>query len=79
MIRSMFKKIGKSVNVIDITPSHSPVRLAREMEKRAHGVEAGLVVLTDGNGFLWYDMAGNERRDILWALQKMIHELMEGR
>ena len=64
--------------VTDITPSHNPVWLAREMLHRAPEAKAGIAILLN-DGELWYDMAGFQRRDILWALQRMIHELMEGR
>ena len=75
----MFRQIGKSVNVIDITPSRDPISLAREMERKAPKAKAGLAVLIDEDGLVWYDMAGCKNREVLWALQKMIHELMEGR
>ena len=73
----MAGSVSKS-QVTDITPSHNPVWLAREMVHRAPEAKAGIAILLN-DGELWYDMAGFKRQDILWALQRMIHELMEGR
>ncbi len=62
--------------VEDITPNHEPISLAREMVERAPGAAAGLCVLVREDGSVWYDMAGHQRADVLWALQRMIHTLM---
>ncbi len=64
-------------NLADITTKHKPVALAREMVERAPNCTACVCVLVRENGSLWYDMAGDQRKDILWALQRMIHTLME--
>ena len=64
-------------NLADITPKHEPIALAREMVERAPDCTACVCVLVRKNGSIWYDMAGRQRRDILWALQRMIHRLME--
>ena len=63
--------------VADITPGHEPIALARDMVERAPGCTACVCVLVKEDGSLWYDMAGHQRKDILWALQRMIHALME--
>jgi hypothetical protein len=44
--------------VADITPTHEPISLAREMVERAPGCAAGVCVLVRPDGSLWYDMAG---------------------
>lgn len=62
--------------VADITPRHEPIGLAREMVNRAPGTKAALAVLVREDGSLWYDMAGHERAYIMWALQRMVNELM---
>ena len=76
-LRPPFRKV-KMNDVADITPPSEPIALAREMVSRAAGTKAGLAVLVRENGTLWYDMAGHERAYIMWALQRMVHELMEG-
>ncbi len=63
--------------IVDITPEHDPIALAREMVERAPGCRAGLVVLVRDDGSIWYDMAGHERAYIMWALQRMAHALMD--
>ena len=62
--------------VADITPPHEPISLAREMVERAPGTKAGLAVLVRDDGSLWYDMAGHNRAALMWALQRMVHALM---
>ena len=64
-------------NITDITPPHAPISVAREMVDRAPGTRAGLVVLISEDGSLWYKMAGLERAYIMWALQRMVHSLMD--
>ena len=64
-------------DIADITPPSEPIALAREMVSRAVGTKAALAVLVREDGSLWYDMAGHQRKDILWALQRMIHKLMD--
>ena len=66
-----------TTEVADITPPHKPVALARDMVERAPGCTAGVCVLVREDGSLWRDMAGQHKKDVLWALQRMIHELME--
>ena len=61
----------------DITPKHEPIAVAREMVERAPGCTACLCVLVCEDDSLWYKMAGHQRKDILWALQRMIHQLMD--
>lgn len=68
--------------IIDIedmteTPPHEPMALAKEMVKRAPDCKAGVCILVTKTGGIWYDMAGHERQEILWALQRMIHRLMD--
>lgn len=63
--------------VHDITPLHEPIGIAREMLERAPECTSGLAVLVQRNGKLWFDSAGHQRKDILWALEKMIYELMK--
>lgn len=62
--------------IADITPAHEPVCVAREMVARAPEAKAAAAVLVRKDGSIWYDMTGHERASVLWALQKMIHELM---
>ena len=64
-------------NIVDITPEHAPAALAKAMLRRAPGAAAGCVVLVKEDGSIWYDMAGHKRIHVLWALQRMIHLLME--
>ncbi len=64
-------------NIADITPAYEPVSMARGMVDRAPSATAGVCVLVNENGELWFDMCGHQKKDILWALHKMIHELME--
>ncbi len=65
--------------IADITPAHEPIAVARDMVKRAPGCAAAVSILVKSDGTLWCDMAGHQRKDILWALQHMIHRLMSGR
>ena len=62
----------------DITPSHNPIGLARDMEKVAINTEsvAGLYILIDKDGHLKYDACGNENQQVLWALEIMKFNLM---
>lgn len=62
--------------VVDISPPHEPISLAREMVDRAPGNKAALAVLVSEDGNIWYEMAGHERAYIMWALQRMVHQLM---
>ena len=64
-------------DVADITPDHEPIALARKMAAEAIGARAGIVILIGEDGELWYRMAGRERAYIMWALQRMVHQLME--
>ena len=64
-------------DIADITPDHEPIALAREMATEAIGARAGVAILISKDGSLWYRMAGRERAYIMWALQRMIHMLME--
>lgn len=63
--------------IVDITPPHEPVAMVREMLECAPGCKAGVCILVREDGTLHWDMAGEERAAVLWALYKMIHELME--
>ena len=63
-------------NITDITPGHEPISLAREMVKRAPGTRAALAVLVRQDGTMWYDMSGHDRAYLMWALQRMVHDLM---
>jgi len=63
--------------VVDITPEHEPIALARRMAVEAVGARAGVAILISEDGSLWYRMAGRERAYIMWALQRMIHMLMD--
>ena len=64
-------------DIIDISQPHEPIALAREMVVRAPGCKAAMAILVGRDGNLWWDMSGTDRAYVLWALQKMIHELME--
>lgn len=61
----------------DITPPHEPISVARNMIERAPAATAGIAVLIDPDGLIWWEMAGHAKKDILWALVKMQQELME--
>ena len=63
--------------IADITPLHSPVALARDMEDAAKNATAGFYVLVNEDDSLTYEMAGMHRKDILWALVKMQKEITE--
>ncbi len=63
--------------VIDISPDHDPIILARKMVERAPGTRAALAVLVDDDGSLWYEMAGYEKAYLMWALQRMVSMLMK--
>ena len=69
-------EIVSLAEVIDITPPHEPIGVAREMVRRAVGAKAGLYVLVHADGKLSWSMAGHARKDILWALERMKQELM---
>ena len=62
--------------VLDITPAHEPIGIARQMVKHAIGAKAGLYVLMGDDDKLSWDMAGHCRKDLLWALERMKQELM---
>ncbi len=64
-------------SVIDITPPHLPIAVAKDMMERAPKAVAAVAALVEEDGTLWYDCAGYKRKDVLWALQKMIFEIME--
>lgn len=64
-------------DVADITPDHEPIALARKMAVEAIGARAGVAILISEDGSLWYRMAGRERAYIMWALQRMVHQLMD--
>jgi S-ribosylhomocysteine lyase LuxS involved in autoinducer biosynthesis len=55
--------------IIDITPHHEPVSLARDMVDRAPGCSAGFYMLLDGDELV-YDGCGMTKKDILWALER---------
>ena len=67
-----------SDQVADITPLHEPIALVKDMMREATGspCSAAVGVLVKEGGLLWYDSAGHSKATVLWALQKMIHELM---
>ena len=65
-----------TAKLADITPPHDPVSIARDMLEKAPGCRAGLYVLIDADDRMHWEMCGHQRKDILWALQKMIHSLM---
>ena len=62
----------------DITPSHHPVSLLREALQKAQGrgIKAAFVMLIDEEDGMWADACGHEARDLAWALQRQLHELM---
>ena len=63
-------------NVVDITNPVEPIALAREMVERAIGCKAAIAVLVRDDGSLWYDCSGHEQAYILWALEKIKHDLL---
>ncbi len=66
-----------AIEIADITPEHEPIALARKMVTEAVGARAGVAILISEDGSLWYQMAGHERAYIMWALQRMVHLLMD--
>ncbi len=64
--------------VTDITPDHSPVAVAREMVDTAinRKATAGAWVLVSPEGTLISDCAGVRTADLVWALTRMLHEIM---
>ncbi len=66
-----------TAEVIDITPADEPITLARAMIAEAPGCVVAVAVLVREDGSLWCDCCGHDKQGVLWALQKMIHELME--
>lgn len=66
-----------AIEIADITPEHEPIALARKMAIEAIGARAGVAILISEDGSLWYRMAGRERAYIMWALQRMVHQLMD--
>lgn len=69
--------VDTSVVIADITPEHSPLSLARDMVEMAPECSSGIYVLVHEDGSLTSDMAGRHRMEILWALQKMMHQIMD--
>ncbi len=68
----------KPDNIVDITPQHSPVSLAKSMARDAPNAVAGIYVLVDENGDIDFNMCGHSRMAILWGLAKLQAQLMEG-
>ncbi len=64
--------------IIDISPPSEPIALARDMVQRAPGCTVAVAVLVREDGTLWHDCCGHQRKDVLWALQRMIFDLMAG-
>lgn len=64
-------------NLADITPSHEPIGLAREMVKRAPGTIAAIGVLVGVDGTMWRASCGHKSKEVLWALVAEILTLME--
>lgn len=64
------------MKIHDITPSHNPISIARDMVDLAPSCVAGFYVLLDKNDVLIYDGAGMKRKDLLWALERLKIELM---
>ncbi len=63
--------------IIDITPEHSPLALARLMLEAAPDATAGFYCLIDKDDALNYEIAGMQRKDILWAIERMKQILFE--
>ena len=62
----------------DITPPHEPIGVAKAMLARAPDATAALAVLVRKDGSLWFDVAGHQRKDILWALVSMTQQIING-
>jgi len=62
--------------IVDISPPSEPIALARDMVQRAPGCTVAVGVLIYEDGTLWSDCCGHQRKDVLWALQRMIFDLM---
>ena len=69
-------EIVSLADIVDITPPHEPIGVARDMVKHAVGAKAGLYVLVSADDKVKWNMCGHSRRDILWALEVMKLELM---
>ncbi len=64
--------------VKDITPDHEPVKLLRSLEKKAKKSKAAFVVLLCDDDSLDYDGCGVRAKDLLWALERMKQQVMDG-
>ena len=66
--------------VVDITPNHDPMGLARDMVKAVEkeGIVAGFYVLLTEEGDLIYDGAAYHKKDLLWALERTKQNLLGG-
>ncbi len=62
--------------IVDISPPSEPIALARDMVQRAPGCTVAVGVLIYEDGTLWSGCCGHQRKDVLWALQRMIFDLM---
>ena len=62
--------------IVDISPPSEPIAIARNMVQRAPGCVAAVCVLVRVDGTLWQDCCGHQKQSVLWALQRMIFELM---
>ena len=64
----------------DITPGFRVEALLRQQTElcREHGYKAAFFVAMTSNGELRSDMCGMEKKDILWALEVMKLQLIDG-
>ena len=63
-------------NVVDITPKHDPMGLAKEMVSRAPDAKVGIAVLIKKDGEMWFDCCGNDAAYVVYALERMKHQIM---
>lgn len=63
-------------DVTDITPKHFPIGVAKDMMELCPSAKAAVGIVVNKDDTLWYDMCGMQRKDILWALMKLMLEVL---
>lgn len=64
---------GEPAEVVDITPMQDPIGLARDMVVRAQteNCKAAFYMLVDEDDELIYDGCAEQRKELLWALERL--------
>lgn len=65
-----------SAKIHDITQGHEPVALARDMLAKAPECKAGFAMLENPDGSLWFEGVGHRKKDLLWALERLKHDII---